>query len=77
MTITVEATYENGVLRPKQPLALADGAEVRVTITPANDDLDPLDEVIGICTQGPDISLAEQHDAIVHGGLLRKDPKPP
>ncbi|HEX5442750.1 MAG TPA: antitoxin family protein [Pirellulales bacterium] len=32
MTITVAAIYENGVLRPQQPLALAEGTEVRVTI---------------------------------------------
>jgi predicted DNA-binding antitoxin AbrB/MazE fold protein len=32
MTITVAATYENGVLRPAQPLALAEHAQVRVTV---------------------------------------------
>jgi predicted DNA-binding antitoxin AbrB/MazE fold protein len=33
MTITVAAIYENGVLRPRQPLELAEGTEVRLTIT--------------------------------------------
>ena len=32
MTITVEATYENGVLRPAQPLPLKEQEQVRVTI---------------------------------------------
>jgi predicted DNA-binding antitoxin AbrB/MazE fold protein len=32
MAITVEAVYEDGVLKPKQPLPLADHEEVRVTI---------------------------------------------
>jgi predicted DNA-binding antitoxin AbrB/MazE fold protein len=33
MSITIAAIYENGVLRPRQPLELADGTEVRVTIS--------------------------------------------
>jgi predicted DNA-binding antitoxin AbrB/MazE fold protein len=33
MSITIAAIYENGVLRPHQPLELADGTEVRLTIT--------------------------------------------
>lgn len=77
MTISVEATYENGVLKPKQPLTLAEGAEVRLTIRLADEDGDPLDEVIGICTEGPDVSLAEQHDAILYGGLTPKEAKRP
>src|SRR5207302_3777408 len=32
MSITVEATYENGVLKPAEPLPLNDRAKVRVTI---------------------------------------------
>jgi predicted DNA-binding antitoxin AbrB/MazE fold protein len=32
MTITVEATHENGVLRPAQPLLLKELEQVRVTI---------------------------------------------
>ena len=35
MTITVRAVYENGVLRPVEPLALAEGETVAVTITAA------------------------------------------
>ncbi len=32
MTMTVRAVYEGGVLRPVQPLALAEGATVDVTV---------------------------------------------
>jgi predicted DNA-binding antitoxin AbrB/MazE fold protein len=77
MTITVAATYEQGVLKPRQPLTLAEGAEVRLTIEPVEDDRDPLDEVIGICTEGPDVSLAERHDELLYGGLLPKDLRQP
>ena len=34
MTITVEATYENGVLKPAEPLPLKDHQKVRVTVEP-------------------------------------------
>ena len=33
MTTTIEAVYERGVLRLKEPVALADGTIVEVTIT--------------------------------------------
>ena len=32
MTITVEATYENGVLKPARPLPLKEQEKVRVTV---------------------------------------------
>jgi predicted DNA-binding antitoxin AbrB/MazE fold protein len=35
MTITVEATYENGVLKPSQPLPLKEQEKARVTIESA------------------------------------------
>jgi predicted DNA-binding antitoxin AbrB/MazE fold protein len=34
MTLTVEAIFENGVLKPAQPLPLAEHEKVRVTIEP-------------------------------------------
>ena len=33
MTITVEATYENGVLKPAEPLPWKDGEKVCLTIS--------------------------------------------
>lgn len=32
MPITIDATYENGVLKPAEPLPLAEHAQVRVTV---------------------------------------------
>jgi len=32
MTLTIEATYENGVLKPSQPLPLSEHEKVRVTV---------------------------------------------
>ena len=32
--ITIDATYENGVLKPVQPLPLADHEQVEITIQP-------------------------------------------
>jgi predicted DNA-binding antitoxin AbrB/MazE fold protein len=35
MPLTVEATYENGVLKPAEPLPLQERQKVRLTIEPA------------------------------------------
>ena len=35
MTITIEATYQNGTLKPAQPLPLKEHEKVIVTIQPA------------------------------------------
>jgi predicted DNA-binding antitoxin AbrB/MazE fold protein len=67
MTIVVEATYQNGILKPKEPLTLAEGTEVRLTITPAGESYDPLEAVIGICDEGPDFSLAARHNEVIYG----------
>lgn len=34
MAITVDAIYENGILRPIQPLALKEQEQVRITVEP-------------------------------------------
>ena len=61
MTITVEATYENGVLKPKKPLDLDEGTKVKLTVRTPTHDEDPFADIIGIChserTDG-----AAQHD---------------
>jgi len=68
MTRTIEATYLNGVLKPRQPLDLEEGADVRVTVESVDDEPDdPLAAVIGICDDGPPISLAERHDEFAYG----------
>lgn len=41
MTLTIEATYENGVLRPAQPLPLKEHARVEVVIHAPPADAEP------------------------------------
>ncbi len=45
MAITVEATYENGVLKPAEPLPLKEHEQVRVSIYTAADVQKSLDAV--------------------------------
>jgi predicted DNA-binding antitoxin AbrB/MazE fold protein len=40
MTITVDATFTNGVLRPDRPLALPDNARVRIVVESAESAVD-------------------------------------
>jgi predicted DNA-binding antitoxin AbrB/MazE fold protein len=66
MTLTIHATYENGVLKPIEPLALDEGAEVElIVMTPLPED-DPLDAVIGIGKSGR-TDGAENHDHYIYG----------
>jgi len=52
MSITVEAVYENGVLRPVQPLPFSEHEKVRVRVEPAERSSeqfsDPVRESFGI-----------------------------
>lgn len=65
MNITFDATYENGVLKPQEPLRLAEGAKVRVTLH-AGDEVDPLAGVIGIGASGRSDGAAN-HDHYIYG----------
>ena len=44
MSITIQATYVGGVLRPAQPLSLDEGARVEITIAPARATSPPVSE---------------------------------
>jgi predicted DNA-binding antitoxin AbrB/MazE fold protein len=68
MHITVDATYEKGILKPNEPLQLSEGSRVRLTITPADEEYDPLEAVIGICDSGRSDG-AERHDQYIYGKL--------
>src|SRR5438045_3072082 len=58
MTIPVEATYANGVLRPEEPLPLAENEKVRVTI--AQDvEMQPKDQSYSIPKQPEEQTLGE------------------
>ena len=66
MTQTVEAVYQDGQLKFKEPVVLAEGTAVRVTITPIDEDEDPLAGLIGICKTGR-TDGAENHDKYIYG----------
>jgi predicted DNA-binding antitoxin AbrB/MazE fold protein len=68
MTTTFEAIYEHGVFKPKQPLALAEGTEVRLSLSPVDEKDDPLAAVIGIGESGRKDG-AENHDKYIYGKL--------
>jgi predicted DNA-binding antitoxin AbrB/MazE fold protein len=62
MTITVDAVYENGVLKPKQPLTLVEGTLVRLSLSTLNEDDDPLEAVIGIGASGRTDGTGDEED---------------
>jgi hypothetical protein len=73
MSIHIDAIYQDGALHPQQPLALPEGAHVRVAIetsspptaTPAG--VDPLADVIGI-SDGPAAGdVVDHHDDYLYG----------
>jgi len=68
MSTVVDAVYENGMLKLAQPLSLPEGMRVRVTITPADKDYDPLEAVIGIGESGR-TDGAEHHDQYIYGKI--------
>lgn len=75
MTKALEAIYEQGVLRLKEPIALEDGAEVEVIVisreaatteqTEILDDILRLVEECAVDTGLP--NLADQHDHYLYG----------
>lgn len=52
MTLTVDAVYENGQLKLKTPVRLAEGTSVRLTITPLDAAGDPLGGFVGAIDSG-------------------------
>ena len=70
MTISVEAVYENGVLKPVQPLPLQEREKVRVTIEPQSNPLLPAYGIMGF--QG----TAEEADYFAEDPELDYPPAP-
>ncbi|MFN7953572.1 MAG: antitoxin family protein [bacterium] len=48
MTTTLDAVFENGVLKPVQPLELVEGERVRVTVERAG--TAPADEILALAS---------------------------
>ena len=67
MTIQVDAVYLDGVLRPKQPVALPNGTEVTVAINPRGTAIDPLAGVLGVGDGPADGDAAQRHDDYLYG----------
>jgi predicted DNA-binding antitoxin AbrB/MazE fold protein len=67
MSLVVEARFENGTFKLAKPVALPEGTQVRLTITPVDEDYDPLEGVIGIGEGRPD--GAENHDKYIYGKI--------
>ena len=70
MTLNMEATVTNGKLKLKEPIALAEGTTVRVTITPVTEPDDPLAKVVGIGDSGRTDGAAN-HDHYIYGTRKR------
>jgi predicted DNA-binding antitoxin AbrB/MazE fold protein len=68
MTTTIKATYIQGVFKPEGPIALAEGAQVELTLTIPSEDDDPLAGLIGIFSTGRTDGAAN-HDKYIYGNL--------
>jgi predicted DNA-binding antitoxin AbrB/MazE fold protein len=66
MSVTVEATFENGQLKLKEPVVFAEGTPVRVTITPVEEHREALAGLIGACSTGR-TDGAQNHDKYLYG----------
>ncbi len=78
MTLTIEAIYENGVLKPLQPLPLQEHEKVRVTVEPARRSL--AEEIASRGRALPQEILdrlpadgASQHDHYINGTPKRPE----
>ncbi len=72
MTITLIATYENGVLRLPRRLDLPERTQVQVRIEPAPQvvakaDVTVLQQLLSLATDLGVDDLAEQHDHYLYG----------
>ena len=69
MTLTIEAVYENGVLKPTQPLPLPDQARVRLTVETSDGAAPRFAEFLDLARDLPDApaDLSVQHDHYLYG----------
>jgi len=86
MTITVDATYENGLLRPAEPLPFAENEKLRVTVEPqskptvSQSDVPIWEKILALTRDIPPEELAKlptdgasQHDHYIYGTPKRTD----
>ena len=76
MAKTVQAVYENGVFRPSEPVAIAEGARVELTVraTPVETAASPqairdmIAEIAALPLEGPrDGFSGADHDRLLYG----------
>ena len=78
MTLTVDAVYEGGLLKPKQALMLPEGSEVRLTVNPLRPSL--AERIVSRARALPPetvdampVDLATQHDHYLYGTPKRPE----
>src|SRR6266849_1992385 len=78
MPITIEAVYENGILKPAQPLPLKEHEKVRVTVEPVQPSL--AERIVALARELPPEVLdswpkdgASQHDHYLYGAPKRPE----
>lgn len=73
MTTQFEAVYEQGVLRPLQPLDLAEGTRVEITVVASAQARTPYEILSAIAALPLEITREEragrEHDRFLYGGL--------
>ena len=65
MTMNIEAIYSKGAFQPKEPVNLAEGTEVELTVRTEPEAADPFEAVIGTC-DGP-VDGSANHDKYLYG----------
>jgi predicted DNA-binding antitoxin AbrB/MazE fold protein len=77
MTKTIQATYQGGVLRPAEPLPIAEGSTVELTVHAADPSLRPpatplknaLAEIAALPVEGLNDGFSgADHDKVLYGG---------
>jgi predicted DNA-binding antitoxin AbrB/MazE fold protein len=78
MALTFEAVYENGVLKPAEPLPLKEHEKVRVTVEPARPPI--WERILALTADAPAEELAKppidsaaQHDHYLYGTPKRQE----
>ena len=78
MSITIEAVYENGVLKPSQPLPFKEHERVSITVEPAP--IPIWERLAALTADAPEEELAKlsvdgasQHDHYIYGTPKRPE----
>ncbi len=72
MTITIEATYEQGVLKPLEPIPLVEGTKVEIVVlaetekSPKTNPVDILAEIAAMPLENGSEFSGQDHDQILY-----------